>query len=44
MKQERERGGGLKFARFIESAWLLGPEAFTYGKFGPHYNLIVMCS
>jgi hypothetical protein len=26
----------LDYARFIESAWLLGPKAFTYGKIGPH--------
>jgi hypothetical protein len=32
------------YARFIEPASLLGPNAFTYGKFGPCYNLIVMCS
>jgi hypothetical protein len=29
----------LDYARFIESAWLLGPKAFTYGKIDPHYNL-----
>jgi hypothetical protein len=34
----------LDYARFIESAWLLGPRAFTYGKIGPRYNLILMCS
>jgi hypothetical protein len=28
------------YARFIESAWLLGPKAFTYEKIGPRYNLI----
>jgi hypothetical protein len=34
----------LDYARFIESAKLLGPKAFTSGKFGPHYNVIIMCS
>jgi hypothetical protein len=34
----------LDYARFIESAWLLGPQAFMYGKIGPHCNLIVMWS
>jgi hypothetical protein len=34
----------LDYARFIESAYLLGPKAFTYGKIGPRYNLIIMCS
>jgi hypothetical protein len=34
----------LDYAIFIESAWLLGPKAFTYEKIGPHYNLFVMCS
>jgi hypothetical protein len=29
----------LDYARFIESAWLLDPKAFTYGKIGPPYNL-----
>jgi hypothetical protein len=32
------------YARFIESAWLLGPKAFTYEKTDPCYYLIVMCS
>ena len=34
----------LDYTRIIESACLLGPKAFTYGKIGPYYNLIVMCS
>jgi hypothetical protein len=34
----------LDYARFIESAYLLGPKAFTYEKIGPRYNLIIMCS
>jgi len=33
---------------FIKLAWLLGPKcgpkAFTFGKIGPHYNLILMSS
>jgi hypothetical protein len=29
------------YARFIESASLLGPKAFTYGEIGPRYNLIM---
>jgi hypothetical protein len=33
------------YARFIEWAWLLAPKAFTYGKTGPCYNLIIIvCS
>jgi len=31
-------------ARFIESAWLLNPKAFTHGNIDPYYNLVVMCS
>jgi hypothetical protein len=31
----------LDYASFIESAELLGPKAFTYGKIAPHYNLII---
>jgi hypothetical protein len=34
----------LDYARFIESAWLLDPKAFTYGKLDPRYNVIVKCS
>jgi hypothetical protein len=34
----------LDYARIIESAWLLGPKAFTYGKVGPRCDLFVMCS
>jgi len=34
----------LDYARFTESAWPLGPRAFTYGKNDPRYNLIVTCS
>jgi hypothetical protein len=31
----------FNYAKFIESAWLLGPKAKDIG---PCYNLIVMCS
>jgi hypothetical protein len=31
----------LDYAKFIELAWFLGPKASAYGKFDPHYNLIV---
>ena len=34
----------LDYARFIESAQLLGLEIFTYEKIDPRYNLIIMCS
>jgi hypothetical protein len=35
----------LDYAWFIELVWLLGPiKAFTFGKIGPCYNLVIMCS
>jgi hypothetical protein len=34
----------LDYARFVESAWLLGPKAFRYEEIGPRYNLNEMCS
>ena len=34
----------LSFLIFFELAWFLGLKAFTYGKIGPRYNLILMGS